>query len=167
MCAFHSIPFSVPSHWITFSPLPKSSKNTLSGKNIQWVSVMSNRWFSVFSSLPLYTWPGDQGDLVHLCTLPTPILLEPAHPPLAASPGFQWHSPSFQKAWAMPNFWSTCQGQFTVVPDSREVFPSRLSAGHLGKTASSTPFSRECLSYTLTLQSSPLSSCTVSALGHL
>lgn len=75
---------------------------------------------------------------------------------LIASPGFQCCSPSFQKAGATPHFWGICQAQFTVVP--------RLSAGHLGKITSLTHFSRECLSYTLILQSPSFLSQSV--LGH-
>lgn len=98
---FTSVPSTVSSHWITFSPLPKSSKNKLSGKNSQCFSVTSNRRFSFFPhSLSIH----DQGDLVRLSTLPIPTLLEPAHLPLIASPGLQWHSSFFQKAQANAKF---------------------------------------------------------------
>lgn len=44
----HCISFLVLSHWITLSPLPKTSKNMVSGRNSQCFSVMSSRRFSVF-----------------------------------------------------------------------------------------------------------------------
>lgn len=166
MGAFHSGPFSVPSYWTTFGLLPKSSKNTSREKNGQCFSVTSNRWFSGFSLVLLYTWLGNQGDLIHLSILLIPILFEPAHPLLIGSPGFQWHCLPFHKASTMLNYWGICQAQFTVVPDSREVFLPRLSAGHLGKIAASAPVSRDGLSHTLTLQPSSLPSCRVSVLGH-